>query len=114
VQQRGWGDDQDGAGLGFAGGSWRQQQAEVAVGDPAGLQGLAEGVGAELVHCPPPDFLAMDAAGSGYPAHQDVDLKQGVAQTAESSPAVLDLQAEATGPPGALLVSPTPPVPYPS
>jgi hypothetical protein len=41
-------------------------------------------------------------------------LKQGVAQTAESSPAVLDLQAEATGPPGALLVSPTPPVPYPS
>jgi hypothetical protein len=46
VQQRGRGDDQDGAGLGFAGGSWRQQQAEVAVGDPAGLQGLAEGVGA--------------------------------------------------------------------
>jgi hypothetical protein len=41
VQQRGWGDDQDGAGLGLAGGSWWQQQAEVAVGDPAGLQDFA-------------------------------------------------------------------------
>jgi hypothetical protein len=54
VQQGGWGDDQDGAGLGFAGGSWRQQQAEVAVGDPARLQHLAERVRAELVHGPPP------------------------------------------------------------
>jgi hypothetical protein len=50
---------QDGAGLGFAGGRWGQQQTEVAVPDPAGLQGLAERVGAELVHCPPPAFLTM-------------------------------------------------------
>ena len=59
VQQRGRGDDQDRAGLGFAGGSWRQQQAKVTVADPAGLQSLAECVGAELVHCPPPAFLTM-------------------------------------------------------
>ena len=61
MQQRGRGDDQDGAGLGFAGGSWRQQQAEVAVGDPAGLQHLTERLRAELVYCPPPAVLAMDA-----------------------------------------------------
>ena len=45
MQQSGRGDDQDGSGLGFAGGSWRQQEAEVAVGDPARLQDLAERVG---------------------------------------------------------------------
>jgi hypothetical protein len=44
MQQPGRGDDQHGAGLGFAGGSWRQQQAEVAIRDPAGLQDLAERV----------------------------------------------------------------------
>jgi hypothetical protein len=66
MQQPGRGDDQDGAGLGFAGGSWRQQQAEVTVGHPARLQGLAERIGAELVHCPPAAFLAMESAGSGY------------------------------------------------
>jgi hypothetical protein len=54
VQHGGRGEDQDGAGLGFTGGSWRQQQAEVAVGDPTRLQDLAERVRAELVHCPPP------------------------------------------------------------
>jgi hypothetical protein len=70
MQQRRGADDQDGASLGFAGESWRQQQAEIAVGDPAGLQDLAERVRAELVHCPPPAFLAMDAAGSGYPARK--------------------------------------------
>ena len=66
VQQRGRGDDQDGAGLGLAGGSWRQQQAEVAVGDPARLQDLAERVRAELVHCPtlrlPRDGRSRDQA----------------------------------------------------
>jgi hypothetical protein len=67
MQQRGRGEDQDGAGLGFAGGSWRQQQAEVAVGDAAGLQSLAARVGAELVHCPPPRFLAMAARGISLP-----------------------------------------------
>jgi hypothetical protein len=50
VQQRGRGDDQDGAGLELAGGSWGQQQTEVAVGDPAGLQDLAVGVDVELPH----------------------------------------------------------------
>ena len=48
MQQRGRGDDQDGAGLGLTSGSWRQEQAEVAAGDPAGLQQLAVCVGAEL------------------------------------------------------------------
>jgi hypothetical protein len=52
VEQRGRGDNQDAAGLGLAGRGWGQQQAEVAVGNPAGLQGLAERVGAELVHLP--------------------------------------------------------------
>jgi hypothetical protein len=51
MQQRGRGDDQDGAGLGFAGGSWRQH--------PAGLQDLAERVRAELVHCPSATFLTI-------------------------------------------------------
>jgi hypothetical protein len=59
MQQRGRGDDQDCAGLGFASGSWRQQQAEVAIRHPAGPQDLAEGVRAELVHCPPATFLAI-------------------------------------------------------
>jgi hypothetical protein len=45
----GRGDDQDGADLGFASRAW-WQQAEVAVGDPAGLQDLAVDVGAELCH----------------------------------------------------------------
>jgi hypothetical protein len=49
VQQAARANDQDGAGLGFAGGRW-QQQAEVAVVDPARLKELAEGVGAKLVH----------------------------------------------------------------
>jgi hypothetical protein len=42
VEQGAGTDDQDGAGLGLVGGSGRQQQAEVTVGDPARLQGLAE------------------------------------------------------------------------
>jgi hypothetical protein len=46
---------------GFAGGSWRQQQAQVTVGDPARLQDLTERVRAQLVHGPPPGFLAMAA-----------------------------------------------------
>jgi hypothetical protein len=57
VQQRGRGDDQNGAGLELASGSWRQQQAEVAVGDPARLQDFPECVPAELVHCRTPAFL---------------------------------------------------------
>jgi hypothetical protein len=36
VQQRGRGDDQDGVGLGLTSGPWRQEQAEVAVGDRPG------------------------------------------------------------------------------
>src|SRR5215218_2885461 len=75
MQQGGRGDDQDGAGLGFASGSWRQQEAEVAVGDPARLQHLTERVRAELVHSPPPVVLAMDARGPGYPAHKDAGLQ---------------------------------------
>ena len=54
VHQSGWDDDQDGARLGLVSRALRQQQAEVAVGDPARLQDLAERVRAELVHCPPP------------------------------------------------------------
>jgi hypothetical protein len=50
VQQRWRGDDQDGAGLGFAGGRWGQEQAEVAVAYSARLEEFAEGVGAKLVH----------------------------------------------------------------
>jgi hypothetical protein len=69
VQQRGRGDDQDGAGLGFAGGSWGQQQAEVAVGDPARLQELPEHIRAKLVHCPAPAFLASMLGESGYPVY---------------------------------------------
>jgi hypothetical protein len=65
VQQRGRGDDQDRAGLGLAGGSWRQEQAEVAVGDPAGRQRLAERVGAELIHCYIPPSSPM-LVGAGY------------------------------------------------
>jgi hypothetical protein len=57
VQQGGRGEDQDGAGLGFADGSWRQQQAEVAVADPARLQDLPERIRAKLVHRPTPAFL---------------------------------------------------------
>jgi hypothetical protein len=75
MQQRGRGDDQGGAGLGFAGGSWRQQQAEVAVGDSAGLQDLAEGVGAELVHCPPPPSSPWTLRDQATWPHQGVDLK---------------------------------------
>jgi hypothetical protein len=69
VQQRGRGDDQDGAGLGLAGGSWGQQQAEVAVGDPARLQELPEHIRAKLVHCPAPAFLASMLGESGYPVY---------------------------------------------
>ena len=69
VQQRGRGDDQNGAGLGLAGRSWRQQQAEVAVADPARLQNLAERIRAKLVHCPTLAVLTWTLAGSGYPAH---------------------------------------------
>jgi hypothetical protein len=68
VQQRAGADDQDRAGLGLASGRWGQQQAEVIVGDPARFQDLAERLGAELVHSLLPPSLAMDAAGSGYPA----------------------------------------------
>jgi hypothetical protein len=67
MQQRGRGDDQDGAGLGFAGGSWRQQEAEETVGDPARLQYLTERVRAQLVQGPPPAALAMDARGIRLP-----------------------------------------------
>jgi len=70
AQQRGRGDDHDGAGLGFAGGSWRQQQAEVAVADPARLQDLPERIRAKLVHCPTPAFLAWMLGEGGYPAHR--------------------------------------------
>jgi hypothetical protein len=66
VQQRGRGDDdQHRAGLGLACGSWRQEQAEVTVGDPAGLQRLAERVRAELVsaHIPPSSPMLV---GAGY------------------------------------------------
>jgi hypothetical protein len=69
MQQRGRADDQNSAGLGFADGSWRQQQAEVAVADPAGLQDFAERVRAELVHCPPLAFLTGILGESGYPVH---------------------------------------------
>jgi hypothetical protein len=50
MQQRGRGHDEHGAGLGLAGWGWGQQQAKVAVSDPAGLEDLTEGVGAELLH----------------------------------------------------------------
>jgi hypothetical protein len=70
MQQPGRGDDQDGAGLGFAGGSWRQQQAEVTVADPAGLQSLAERVGAELVHSRLPPSSRWTLAGTGYPGRR--------------------------------------------
>jgi hypothetical protein len=53
MQQRGRGDDEDGAGLGFAGWGWGELSAEVAVADPAGLEELAEGVGAKLRHWAP-------------------------------------------------------------
>jgi hypothetical protein len=72
VQQRGRGEDQDGAGLGFAGGSWRQQQAEVTVGDPARLQDLPERIWAKLVHCPAPAFLAWMLGESGYPVYPTI------------------------------------------
>src|SRR5215213_11653 len=64
VQQRGRADDQDRAGLGLACGSWRQEQAEVAVADPAGLQRLAERVRAELVsaHIPPSSQCSWEQA----------------------------------------------------
>jgi hypothetical protein len=63
--------DQDGAGLGFASGPWGQQQAEVAVSDPAGRQDLAERVGAELIHCLPPPSSRWTLAGSAYWLHED-------------------------------------------
>jgi hypothetical protein len=66
VQQGGRGEDQDGGGLGFAGGSWRQQQAEVAVADPARLQDLPERIRAKLVHRPTPAFQAWLLGESGY------------------------------------------------
>jgi hypothetical protein len=70
MQQRGRADDQDGADLEFAGGSWRQQEAEVTVGDPARLQHLTERARAQLGHCPPPAVLAMDARGIRLPGPQ--------------------------------------------
>jgi hypothetical protein len=69
VEQPSRGEDQDRAGLGLASRSWRQEQAEVTVGDPAGRQRLAERVGAELVHCPYPAF-ARRLVESGYPARR--------------------------------------------
>jgi hypothetical protein len=51
-----------GAGLGLAGGSWWQEQAQVTVADPAGLQGLAERVGAELVHSASSRWTLRDQA----------------------------------------------------
>jgi hypothetical protein len=65
MQQRSRGDDQHRAGLGLASGSWRQEQAEVAVGDPAGFQLFAERVGAELIHGYIPPSSPM-LAGPGY------------------------------------------------
>jgi hypothetical protein len=71
VQQRSRDDHQDGAGLGLANRSWRQQQAEVAVGHPARLQRLAERAGAELVHFRLPPSSRWMLAGSGYPARRE-------------------------------------------
>ena len=69
MQQGGRGEDQDGAGLGFADGSWRQQQAEVAVADSARLQDLPERIRAKLVHRSTPAFLAWMLGESGYPVY---------------------------------------------
>jgi hypothetical protein len=68
MQQGGRGDDQDGPGLELASGSWRQQQAEVAVRDPARLQDLAEGVRAQLATARLLGSSRWMLAGSGYPA----------------------------------------------
>jgi hypothetical protein len=60
VQQRGRRHHQHPAGALVAG--WVQQQAEVAVRHPAGLQDLAVGIGAELCHWPAP--------AAGWVGHQ--------------------------------------------
>ena len=59
VQQGVRGDDHRAAGLGLAGGSGRREQAQVAVGDPAGLQRLARARWARAGPLSPPAFLAM-------------------------------------------------------
>jgi hypothetical protein len=74
MQQGGRGDDQDGAGLGFAGGSGRQQEAEVAVGDPIRLQDLAERVRPSWSTARLLGSSRWTRAGSGYPAHQDTGV----------------------------------------
>jgi hypothetical protein len=80
--QRGRGDDQHGAGLKLAGGRRWEEQAEVAVGDPARLQDLAVGVGAELCY-----WLPLAAGGwMGYRATRPgeaVDLYEPVSQACE-------------------------------
>jgi hypothetical protein len=74
MQQRGRGDDQDGAGLGFTSGSWRQLQAEVAVGDPARLSTSPSACGpswstARLLGC-----RDGRSRGAAYPAHTDASF----------------------------------------
>ena len=54
---------------GSAGGSWGQQQAEVAVGDPARLQELPERIRAKLSTARPPPSLASMLGESGYPVY---------------------------------------------
>jgi hypothetical protein len=50
VQQRAGGDYQHPAGLGLARRRGGQQQPQVAVGDPPGVEDLAVGVAAKLAH----------------------------------------------------------------
>jgi hypothetical protein len=57
-----------------------QQQAEIAVGDPARLQDLAERVGAELVHFRLPPFSRWTLRDQATRPEEDVDLKQRVAE----------------------------------
>jgi hypothetical protein len=68
-QQGGGGDHQHAAGLGRdLGQRLIQQDAEVAVSNPAGLEVLAVGVGAKLQHERAPWFRAPQHRQSGYPA----------------------------------------------
>jgi hypothetical protein len=74
VQQRGGGDHQHASGLGVVDG-WVEQQAEVAVRHPAGLQDLAVRVCAELRHRPRSCYWWMGGHQATRP-DQDVDLKR--------------------------------------
>jgi hypothetical protein len=78
MQQPGRGDDQDGAGLGFAGGSWRQQQAEVTVGHRPGSRASPSALGPSWSTARLPPSSRWSQRDQGTWPHEGVDFKDPV------------------------------------